>query len=89
MTKPKNKGRQVSRRLYECDDCHERRMVSWIELNRAAKPKCMGCGSTRLELVSEDAKKDRQRLQEERLTGSGGSLELASTARDNKHRIAT
>ena len=63
----KSKG---MRRLYECDDCHTRRMVNWVELNRAAKPKCFNCGSTRLELCSEDAKKDQARLNTERLTES-------------------
>jgi len=85
MSKPKNPGKQVHRRLYECDDCHERRFVSWVELNRAAKPKCYGCGSTRLELVSEEAKADRARLQQERVTGTGGSLKLTSSE-ENKDR---
>lgn len=72
-------GKQINKRLYECDDCHERRFVAWVELNRAAKPRCMKCGATRLELVSEDAKNDRARLNQERLTGTGGSLKLSSS----------
>ena len=72
-----NKARQIGRRLYECDECHSRRMVAWVELNRAARPKCYTCGSPHLELVSGEAKKDRARLQQERVTGTGGSLELA------------
>jgi len=72
-----NKERKGLRYLYECDDCHARRFVSWVEQNRAAKPRCMGCGSTRLELVSDDAKEDRARLNAERITGTGGSLILS------------
>jgi len=71
-------SKQVQKRLYECDDCHERRFVVWVELNRAAKPHCYACGSTRLELVSENARADRARLNRERLTGTGGSLLLSS-----------
>ena len=58
---------QIYKRLYECDDCGERRFVRWIELNRAAKPRCFHCGCTRMELVSDDARQDRARLQSERL----------------------
>jgi len=81
--------KQVNKRLYECEECHDRRFVPWVELNRAAKPRCYGCGSTRLELVSEDAKKDRARIQRERLVGSGGSLELAKKLSHNRHRKVT
>ena len=72
-TKPKG-----IKRLYECDDCHERRFVAWIELNRAAKPKCQRCGCTRLELVSDEAKDDRARLKRERIKGTHGSMKLSS-----------
>lgn len=89
MAKSKISGKQVNCRLYECEECHERRMVRWVELNRASRPKCMGCGSIRLELVSDEAKKDAQRLQEQRLIGSGGSLELAGHVANNRHRLAT
>ena len=70
--------KQVNRRMSECEDCHARRYVAWVELNRASRPKCYGCGSTRLELVSAEAKEDRARLQDERQTGTGGSLKLAN-----------
>lgn len=79
--------KQPKKRLYECEECRVRRWVRWVELNRAARPKCMACGSTRLELVSEDAKKDRARLNRERLTGSGGSLELASSCRKRGRKV--
>jgi peptide subunit release factor 1 (eRF1) len=77
--------RKGVRYLYECDECHTRRYVSWVEANRAAKPRCRACGCTRLEIVSEDARKDRARLNQERLTGTGGSLKLASQC-ENRHR---
>jgi hypothetical protein len=81
----KQSGRQVQRRLYECDDCHERRFVAWVELCRAAKPKCYKCGSTKLELVSDEAKADRASLQQQRIEGTGGSLKLAGGL-ENPHR---
>jgi len=79
--------KQVNRRLYECDDCHAKYFVTWVELNRASKPKCQACGCTRLELVSEEAKRDRSRLQAERVYGTGGSLKLSSYSEDTKHKI--
>jgi len=83
------KERKGIRHLYECEECHARRFVSWVELNRAARPKCYGCGSSRLELVSEDAKEDRARLNSERITGTGGSLKLSSDCerRDTHHAV--
>lgn len=81
----KYKERKGFRYLYECDDCHERRYVDKMEANRAAKPRCMKCGSTRLEIVSKDARKDRARLNAERIAGTGGSLKLATNL-DNIHR---
>jgi len=74
------------KRLYECDECRERRFVSRVELDRAARPKCFGCGSSRLELVSEEAKEDRARLNRERIAGSGGSLKLSSDCERKNNR---
>ena len=79
-------AKQINKRLCECDECHERRFVAWVELNRAARPRCYGCGSQRLELVSEEAKDDRARLNRERVVGSGGSLELSSELDDSHHK---
>lgn len=81
-------AKQPKKRLFECEDCKGRRFVSWVELNRAAKPRCMACGSTRLELVNDDAKDDRARLQQHRLAGTGGSLRLASDL-DKPHKKVT
>jgi hypothetical protein len=81
-----NRNKQVNKRLYECDDCKDRRFVAWVELNRAGKPRCYKCGSTRLELVSDGAKDDRARLNQERLIGTGGSLHLANQY-DNPRRL--
>ncbi len=78
--------KQVQRRLYACDDCGERRFIAWVELNRAAKPKCFRCGCTRLELVSEDAKQDRVRLNEQRPSRMGGSLQLSTTSNSRGRR---
>lgn len=70
------------KRLYRCDDCGERRFVAWVELNRAARPKCMGCGSARLELVSEEAVKDRERLQRVRVEMGTRSMVPQGALRD-------
>lgn len=75
------------KRLYECEDCHERRFIPWIELNRAAKPRCFRCGSTKLELVSEDAKKDRAELNQVRIIGGSGSVVLAAHLYDRHHTV--
>ncbi len=88
MSKKKTGG-QVNRRLYECQECHARRWIAWVELNRAARPKCYGCGSTRLELVSEQAKDDAARLQRERVIGTGGSLKLSGDEENTTHRKVT
>jgi len=73
-------SKQIRKRLHECEECKSRRFVSWVELNRASKPRCQACGSTRLELVSEEAKEDRARLNVERLKGDHGSLKLSADA---------
>jgi peptide subunit release factor 1 (eRF1) len=70
--------RKGYRHLYQCEECGVRRMVSWRERNRAAIPRCNGCGSARMELVSEDAKEDLARLNRERVTGPGGSVGAAT-----------
>ena len=79
--------RKGIRKLYECDDCHARRFVAWVELNRAGKPRCNACGCTRLELVSEDAKNDQARLNQERIVGTGGSLILANELDDPRRKV--
>lgn len=82
-------GRQPRRRLHQCDECKVRRWVAWVELNRAGRPRCTGCGSARLELVSEEAKEDRRRLQGERVDGTGGSLMLVPEEENTPHRKVT
>lgn len=82
-----SKSKQTRKRLYECEECHARRFVSWVELNRASRPKCMACGSTRIELVSEEAVNDRARLNQERLAGTGGSLALAAGLKFSRHQV--
>lgn len=60
-------AKQPNSRLHECEDCHTRRYVAVIELNRAAKPRCYRCGSTKLEMIGEEAKE--QRLNQSLATG--------------------
>ncbi len=74
-------------RLYECDECHERRYVAKIELDRAARPRCDKCGSTRLELVTEAGKNDMLNMQRQRVTGAGGSLILSTQADKPRRRV--
>ena len=75
------------KRLYECEECSERRFVCPRELNRAGRPRCYGCGSARLELVSEEAKDDRARLNVERIAGDHGSLRLAGALKNPHHKV--
>lgn len=56
------------RRLYECRDCKARTWFHWVELNRAARIRCGGCGSAAVEPVTAEAK-------EERLIGNTNVLE--------------
>ncbi len=41
-----NKGKQ----LFRCGECQAARFVHWTELNRAARLRCAGCGSARMEV---------------------------------------
>jgi DNA-directed RNA polymerase subunit RPC12/RpoP len=68
---------QSKRRLYECDQCHAKQLVHWVELNRAAKPRCNSCGCSILNPVSAEAVKEIQEKQSRRVEGTGGSLKLA------------
>lgn len=89
MSNKHGSGRQPNKRLYKCEECGTRRMVAWVELNRAARPKCYGCGSTRLEPVTDEAEDDVARLQRERLIGTGGSLILSSDLENGTRRKVT
>ncbi len=51
-----NKGK----RKYQCEDCKSTFMVHWIEFNRAARPRCIACGSACIEPYSPRAKEDRE-----------------------------
>lgn len=80
-------SRYPMKRLYECGDCAARRMVSWVELNRSSKPRCHACGSTILDLVSEDAKRDRMRLNRERIEPSTTALVISKHCDDKRKRV--
>lgn len=41
---------------YRCEDCGAESWHHWIERNRAARMRCTGCGSSRLEMVTKKAK---------------------------------
>ena len=45
-------------RKHKCGECGTTAAYHWIEKTRAARMRCIGCGSTRLEIVSEEGKKD-------------------------------
>jgi hypothetical protein len=64
----KEKGEEPKCRVYECQECHAKCKLKWVELIRAAGPKCKKCGSTKLELISEEARNDQIRLYSERLS---------------------
>ena len=57
-------------RKYRCDECKEESFHHWIERNRAARLRCPGCGSARMELVAEEAKKEAADLQAVRVVGN-------------------
>ena len=57
-------------RKYRCDECKEESFHHWIERNRAARLRCPGCGSARMELVSAEGKEESARLQDNRYEGS-------------------
>lgn len=56
---PKKKNGKIAKRLYKCDDCINRFFLYNYQLDRASRPRCMACGCTRLNLVSDDAKDHR------------------------------
>lgn len=72
----KSEKRKGGSRLMECSDCHERSSVHWTELNRAAKPRCFRCGSTRLTLVYE-----KEWIHRKKNNGKGGSQKAAAGKR--------
>ena len=43
---------------YKCGECGAESFHHWIELNRAARLRCPGCGSARMELVTQEARKE-------------------------------
>ncbi len=57
------------KRKYRCQECGECSMHHWIERNRAARMRCPGCGSARLDLVSAEAQADQADLNRVRLDG--------------------
>ena len=82
--------RKGLRKLYRCDECGAQRFVAWVESIRASRPRCMACGSTRLNLVSEAAREDSARLQRERIAAVDSdrpSVLLAGNLRSTKKRI--
>ena len=77
------------KRQYQCTDCGELRFVHWVELNRAAVPRCYGCGGT-LEPHSSGAKEDRLIGNRNRAGAtSDGSVTLPSRAELNPHHKVT
>ena len=56
-------------RWYMCDECKEKSRHHWIERNRAARLRCPGCGSARMELVSKEGQDEAARLADVRREG--------------------
>lgn len=56
-------------RKYRCGECKEESYHHWIEFNRAARPRCPGCGSVQLEIVNNEAKEARTESQQVRVSG--------------------
>lgn len=74
-------------RLFECKECNNKQFIHWIERNRRGLPRCLQCGSQRLEIVSDEAKDEQCRLQRERITGTGGSLKLANGENNTRRKV--
>ena len=75
------------KRKYLCDDCKVESMHHWIELNRAARMRCPACGSSRLELVTAEAKDEAANRQAVRVTGGTHSTTLPPDARNPRKKI--
>lgn len=45
-------------RKYRCEECKAESFHHWVEKNRAARIRCPGCGSARLEAVTREAKEE-------------------------------
>ena len=52
------RSRVKDKRIYECDECHERHYFHWSEMMRRTKPRCWNCGCTRLIATSREARKE-------------------------------
>jgi len=53
--KPSTRGK----RKYRCEECGNEQFLHWVELNRRTRPHCAKCGSVRLEVVTKEAKEER------------------------------
>jgi DNA-directed RNA polymerase subunit RPC12/RpoP len=60
---------QRGTRQYVCDECKAKSYHHWLERNRAARLRCPACGSARLELVTEEARREQASRNEVRLAG--------------------
>ena len=73
----------TGKRKYRCDDCKQENFFHWKEFNRAARPRCLGCGCSRLEIVSTEGKKEQILNNQTRLQGHR-SMVLARNRRRGK-----
>jgi DNA-directed RNA polymerase subunit RPC12/RpoP len=78
-----NKGQ----RLYKCDDCGSRSYFHWKEFERAGKPRCPGCGCTRLEPCSKDARDEIVRKQQVRVAGGTGSIKSPGKVQGSADKV--
>lgn len=56
-------------RKYICDECKVESRHHWIEKNRASRMRCPACGSSRLVLVTKEAKNEAVVAQRVRIQG--------------------
>ncbi len=49
---------QRGKRKYQCFECGEESFHHWIEKNRASRLKCPACGSIRMDIVTEDGRRE-------------------------------
>lgn len=53
--KPSLRGK----RKYRCEDCGNEQFLHWKELIRRSRPRCLACGSYRLEPITKEAREER------------------------------
>lgn len=60
---------RLGNKKYRCGECGADQFRHWIETTRAARLRCLACGSARMDLVAAGAKKERAERNAARVLG--------------------